>query len=256
MNTIFVDTTPSTNTLLASMADTVEAPTMLYTRCQSAGRGQRGNSWEAEPGANITCSVLLRPRSIEAARQFVVSEAVALAAASVVQNLLPGYDVTVKWPNDIYVDNRKVCGILIENAINGTSIIRSIAGIGLNVNQQTFASSAPNPVSIYQLTGMSQPLQPILAELAKAVEHYINLAEADPDEVHTAYRSSLWRGEGIHLWRDTATDRTFRASVIDILSEGPVVMRTIRGKTLTFAFKEVAPVIKLDNKANPINLPC
>lgn len=256
MNIIFVDTTASTNTLLASMAETVEAPTMLHTRCQSAGRGQRGNSWEAEPGANITCSVLLRPQSIEAARQFVISEAVALAVASVAQDLLPGHNVTVKWPNDIYVGNRKICGILIENAINGSKIIRSIAGIGLNVNQQRFTSSAPNPVSICQLTGKSHPLQPILAELAKAIEHYICMAETVPEEVHAAYRSYLWRGEGTHLWRDTATDRVFQASIINILPDGHIVMRTTEGETLTFAFKEVAPVITLDNNANPINLPC
>ena len=256
MNTIFIDTTTSTNTLLASMAETVEAPTMLYTRCQSAGRGQRGNSWEAEPSANITCSVLLRPRSIEAARQFVISEAVALAVASVTQDLLPGYIVTVKWPNDIYVGDRKICGILIENAINGSKIIRSIAGIGLNVNQQRFTSSAPNPVSVCQLTGKCHPLQPVLAELAKAIEYYICMAETTPEEVHAAYRSRLWRGEGTYLWRDTATDRVFKASIIDILPDGPIVMRTTEGETLTFAFKEVAPVITLNNNANPINLPC
>lgn len=82
------------------------------------------------------------------------------------------------------------------------------------------------------------------------------MAETTPEEVHAAYRSRLWRGEGTYLWRDTATDRVFKASIIDILPDGPIVMRTTEGETLTFAFKEVAPVITLNNNANPINLPC
>ena len=145
----------STNTELARLADE-GAPhgTVAIAECQTAGRGQRGNTWESAPGENVTMSVLLHPDGIEPRRQFAISEAVALGVAETLDIYLPaGMRAEVKWPNDIYVGNRKICGILIENRITSTTIERAIAGIGLNVNQELFVSDAPNPVSLRQLTG-------------------------------------------------------------------------------------------------------
>ncbi len=125
---------------------------VLMAREQTAGRGQRGNSWEAAPGMNVTMSVMLRPQGLPAAAQFAISEAVAMGVVDLLDSL--GVDgARVKWPNDIYVGDRKVCGILIENSLCGTIVGRSVAGVGLNVNQREFVGGAPNPVSLRQLLG-------------------------------------------------------------------------------------------------------
>ena len=147
---IIKDTLPSTNSYLAGIAADAPHGTVVMAREQTAGRGQRGNSWEAEPGCNITLSLLLRPEGLHPARQFVISQAVSLAIADMVSHFVAA-PVCIKWPNEIYAGDRKICGILIENTITGTSIDRTIVGIGLNVNQTEFRSDAPNPVSMRQL---------------------------------------------------------------------------------------------------------
>lgn len=166
---IWRDTCPSTNSDPAVLDPEAPHGLVVAAREQTAGRGQRGNTWECEPGSNLSFSIVLRPGDLHAARQFCISEAVALAVAETVEEELRrnGVDdpVYVKWPNDIYVGDRKICGILIENTITGTHIDKSIVGIGLNVNQREFHSDAPNPVSIIQLTARETPLQPLLDRL-------------------------------------------------------------------------------------------
>lgn len=202
----------------------------LMAREQTAGRGQRGNSWEAEPGMNITMSVMLRPEQVPAIRQFEISEAVALAVADTVEALGVG-NVAVKWPNDIYVGDRKIAGILIENTLSGNMISRSVAGIGVNVNQKEFHSDAPNPVSAAQLTGQRYDLQPIAAEMVDRI-----LARLGRDN-HAEYRRRLWRGSGLWTWK-TPDGREFQAEIIDVAPDG---MLTLSGQPRPFAFKEVAP---------------
>ncbi len=204
----------------------------LMAREQTAGRGQRGNSWEAEPGKNITLSVMLRPDNLPALRQFEISEAVALGVADTVESLgIEG--VAVKWPNDIYVGDRKIAGILIENSIRGANIAYSVAGIGLNVNQTEFRSDAPNPVSIAQLTGRSYDL----VELASAMVSRIldRLGRVN----HAEYRRRLWRGTG--LWRWTTPDgNEFEAEIVDVAPDG---MLTLSGCPRPFAFKQLSPLL-------------
>lgn len=197
---------------------------------QTAGRGQRGNSWEADPGQNITLSIMLRPANLPAARQFEVSEAVCLAVADLLNEIgLP--DVKVKWPNDVYVSDRKIAGILIENALGtGGMLSRSIAGIGLNVNQELFRSDAPNPVSIWQLTGRKHDLRTLAVRLIELI-----LARLGRNN-HADYRRTLWRGNGEWPWV-TAHGETFTAAIADVLPDGRL---NLNGRL--FAFKEVKPL--------------
>ncbi len=166
---IWRDTCPSTNSDPAVLDPEAPHGLVVAAREQTAGRGQRGNTWESGPGLNLSFSIVLRPGDLHAVRQFCISEAVALAVAETVEEELRsnGVDdpVYVKWPNDIYVGDRKICGILIENTVTGTHIDKSVVGIGLNVNQREFHSDAPNPVSIIQLTARETPLQPLLDRL-------------------------------------------------------------------------------------------
>ncbi|MBD5325041.1 MAG: biotin--[acetyl-CoA-carboxylase] ligase [Bacteroides sp.] len=204
----------------------------LMALTQTAGRGQRGNSWEAEPGKNITLSMMLRPEGVEAARQFEISEAVALAVADTVESL--GIDgVSVKWPNDIYVGDRKIAGILIENALSGTMISRSIAGIGLNINQRQFHSDAPNPVSAWQLTGRDHDIQALAQQMADNI-----LSRLGRDN-HAEYRRRLWRGSGQWPWR-TPDGRRFLASIEAVDPDGHL---HLSGHPTPFAFKQIFPIL-------------
>ena len=160
----------STSTYLRENRADAPHATVVAARSQTAGRGQRGNSWEAEPGRNLTFSMLLRPRGVDARTQYAVSEAVATAIVTVLRRYVPDSDhLTVKWPNDIYYTDSKLCGILIECSLSGLTIDRAVAGVGINVNQTEFRSDAPNPISLRQITGREYPLEPLLAEVALAI---------------------------------------------------------------------------------------
>ena len=221
---------------------------------QTAGKGCGSNTWESERGKNLTFSVLLHPTEIRANWQFRISEAVSVALCETLghfpRSLSPtdsspdsgAQEITIKWPNDIYVGDRKICGILIENRLKGSTIIDSIVGIGLNVNQREFLSDAPNPVSIYQLTGEETDrevlLQVFLKELSKTLE-------MNPEPLAEAYRSRLYRREGIHRFSDSQGE--FEAKVQNVLDDGRLVLLDTHGKARIYSFKEVQFGIKETN---------
>lgn len=216
--------TDSTSTALAALDAASPLPHMTAMRAvaQSAGRGQRGNSWESAPGANLTFSVVLRPHGVGAAEQFRISEAVSLAVARALDPLVPtGVEVSVKWPNDVYAGDLKICGILIENTLCGAAVERSIAGIGVNVNQRKFLSDAPNPVSLTQLTGKTHDIEALMRSVLSGIE--VNLL-APADELHTTWLSRLWRRTGVHPFRDAASGVRFDASVVTVTPAGQLVL--------------------------------
>ncbi|MDE7451735.1 MAG: biotin--[acetyl-CoA-carboxylase] ligase [Paramuribaculum sp.] len=240
---IWVDETDSTNSALAYLARRGEATdgTVLAARAQSAGRGQRGNSWESAPGMNLTCSILFTGRSFDVAQHFLVSEAVALAVAEIVDDELSGCkeNVSVKWPNDIYVGDKKVCGILIENVLTGRIIERCIAGIGVNINQEVFLSDAPNPVSLRQIDGKVRYVNAVLERIANRVLENIALGSA----IHERYMERLWRKDGYHSYHDHLTGERIEARIADVLPCGHLILALPSGEQLEYAFKEVSALI-------------
>ena len=141
----------STNGYLNALCEKekVSELTTVVADFQTAGRGQRGNSWESEYGKNLMFSFVLYPTFLEARKQFLLSQIASLAVKETL-DLYIG-DVSIKWPNDIYWKDKKICGMLIENDLMGIHISQSIAGVGININQKEFHSSAPNPISIIQI---------------------------------------------------------------------------------------------------------
>ncbi len=247
---IIMEEAGSTNSEMSRRLDSLPHGAMLMARRQTAGRGQRGNSWESEPGANVTMSLLLRRLDeIAPARQFVISEAVALAVADTVAAHLPpdvGEQVAVKWPNDIYVGNLKIAGILIECGICGGALTHAIVGIGLNVNQLVFKSDAPNPVSLRAI----HPDKPVMDVEAIAREMQSRIVTAfepgiDAAAIHHRYLKLLWRREGVHLWRRRPDGTVFAASVGDVSSDGflSLLPEGASSPLPPFAFKEVEAII-------------
>ena len=250
MTLIELDESPSTNTYLASIAADLPHGTVVTARRQTAGRGQRGNSWESAPGENITMSVLLRPTGLHPSRQFVISQAVSLAIAGVLRNYMPGLDGCVKWPNDIYVADGKICGILIENVITSAAINHSVVGIGINVNQRRFLSDAPNPVSMAQLTDRSFDLAQLTREFCRAILDEVDaalaaeLSASGSDALARRYFASLWRADGFYPYRDNLRGEMIEARIAAVAPDGPLTLELPGGEWRTFAFKEVSAVVK------------
>ncbi len=227
----------STSTWLKEHAEEVSLPALAITDRQTGGRGQRGNSWEAEPGKNLTFSVIFKPEGITPARQFFISEAVCLGVVDALRRHLPNPDeVRVKWPNDVYAGDKKICGILIEHSLESATTIRhTIAGIGVNVNQERFTSPAPNPVSIINLTGTPTDKELLLEQIVDAM--FANL-DAAPPELHSRYIDTLWRGRGLHPFATPDGD-VFSASIEAIDPAGALSLRHADGSLTTHLFKEV-----------------
>lgn len=242
----YLEACTSTNELL-SRSESEENGLVICARTQTAGRGQRGNSWEAEPGKNLTFSMLLRPRNIAAARQFELSMLVSLGIVAALGEA--GVEARIKWPNDIYAGDRKLCGILIENSISGGRIERSIAGVGLNVNQTRFLSDAPNPVSIKNITGRDTQLEPLLESVCSKILDELAAYEASPDagRLKERYRSLLWRGDGVaYPFRDAATGEEFLAAIADVAPDGTLSLRGASDEAPIrhYLFKEVEFLLK------------
>lgn len=245
---ILVHSTESTNSYLSKMAMLLPSGTVIHTPEQTAGRGQRGNSWESETGKNALFSVLLKKPAVPVVSQFYISEAVALAVVTVLSRYADGF--TIKWPNDIYYGDRKVCGMLIEHSIMGASINHSILGVGINVNQTEFKSDAPNPMSLAQIMGREISVDEVLRSVCEEIERrckFENYSDADFSELHDEFLSKLYRRDGKYHDFSLPTGEVFAAKIADVKPTGMLVLEKQADDVQQwFAFKEVAFVINID----------
>lgn len=233
----------STNNYLALIASDSPHGTVVRAGRQTAGRGQRGNSWESAPGENILMSVLLRRPGIAPADQFIISQAVALAIRDTLAKYMPGEEVSVKWPNDIYVGNRKICGILIENSLGTDEIDYSIAGFGVNVNQTEFLSDAPNPVSMAQICDRRFDTGLIAREIAEAViAEYDSIFDGQADDIRERYFNALWRRKGFHPYFDCIREEIIYAKIHSVAPDGHISLELSDNSRRIFAFKEVRAI--------------
>jgi len=256
MNPIFPDCqiiripkTASTNGYLLQLSnerDLAEG-TIVATDNQTQGRGQAGNSWESEPGANLTFSIIFYPVSIKASGQFILSKTISLAVHDFISDIVPA-GVSVKWPNDVYVGDKKITGILIENFIEGAYLTKSIAGIGVNINQERFLSDAPNPVSLRQLTGKTYPLENCLQTLHTYIANRYRMMTVDAEKLNSDYLQRLYRFGKIS--RYCADGIFFDATITGVNPYGMLEMTTANGERKTFGFKEVMPEITDINSIN------
>lgn len=235
---IHLNETSSTNTWLQELCNrqNVEEWTTVFADFQSSGRGQRGNSWESEKAKNLLFSFVLYPEFLEANRQFLISQIVSLA----IKEELDTYtkDISIKWPNDIYWKNKKIAGILIEHDLIGRKLCRSIAGVGLNVNQKVFHSSAPNPVSLFQITGHVYETIDILKNIMLRMQsYYRDLCTNHTPSIENRYKESLFRKEGFHLYKDA--DGEFSARIVNVEPQGKLVLEDANRQSRGYMFKEV-----------------
>ena len=227
---IHIDETDSTNRWLRENGN---GEMVVVADHQTAGRGCGSNSWESERGKNLTFSVLIHPDRISARRQFHISMAVSLAVCEALGQHIG--DLSIKWPNDIYWRNGKICGILIENQLQGDVIKTSIIGIGLNVNQQVFKSDAPNPVSLWQITGQETDRQKLLDDILRCLGHHLY------QNVRQQYLQMLYRRKGFHPYTDK--EGAFMAEIVDVEDDGHLLLLDDSGQLRRYTFKEVQFVV-------------
>ena len=216
--------------------------TVAVAEHQTAGRGQGSNTWESQPGKNLLFSILTHPTGVEAATQFVLSMAGALALKDALDRYCS--HISLKWPNDIYWRDRKLSGTLIETTVKGKTIERCIYGIGLNVNQQVFGSDAPNPVSMYNILGRETPTEQLLADILQSFGRYYTLAtQGHHDTIASLYHAALYRGSGTHAYEDCLTGERFEAAIAGVGTNGLLHLDCADGRKRTYTLKEVKFVI-------------
>jgi len=214
--------------------------TVIGTNKQYSGRGQRTAHWESEEGKNLTISVLFQPTFVPASEQFAISEVISLGVVDYLSRHIDG--VRIKWPNDIYVRNNKIAGILIEHVVMGKCLSNSICGIGLNINQEVFMSDAPNPISLKQMTDVEYSLECELEILLECIDaRYELLKSGESEELRNSYMDALYRRNGYHSYQEG--DEIFNAKILDVNDMGQLVLERRGGIQKTYNFKEVSFVI-------------
>lgn len=226
----------STNDIAAAIAKTKGSweGTVVVTDHQINGRGQRGNDWQSAKGENLTFSVILNPSALRAADHFHLHYVTSLA----VFNTLKSYakDVKIKWPNDILVKGKKICGILIENSISKRHIENSIVGIGLNVNQDIFHYD--RATSLKDLTGLDYRREEILAVLCEQLEAaYLSLRRGEAAVLKSHYLKNLFQYKQPAMYE--AHGEAFSGSIEGVDKHGRLMIERA-GAVQYYDFKEVS----------------
>ena len=214
---------------------------VVSTDEQTAGKGMGSNGWESEVGKNLTFSLALDTGFLPAERQFLLSEAVPLGIIEVLDTLLPSEKLSIKWPNDIYFENRKLAGILINSTIKANMMDISIIGIGLNVNQMKFQDWPTHPISLKMVTGKEYDLKPLLEQIAERILIKVQQLKSSPPSIEKDYLKRLFR---YRTWADYEVEgKVLRLFMTGIDSFGRLQLLDTENKPYCFDIKEIRFII-------------
>lgn len=254
-------TVDSTNTQGAKEAESSPEGTVWIADFQTNGRGQRGNKWESKDAENLTFTILFKPTFLHPARQFAISEISAIGVCRYLK--VKGLNAKIKWPNDIYIGDKKICGMLIEHSLMGDKLSVSLSGIGLNLNQTIFNSDAPNPTSLLLEMKNSLPdnftfnrKEELSALLGHIFSAYAQLQQGDLEGIENEYLENLYRLNEFHKFIEIAEDapadipvekivqgREITAKIIGIDKYGCAVLQHQGGEIKHYPFKGVRYVL-------------
>lgn len=232
----------STNNLLKQyrLDKKLDDKTAIMTDFQSGGRGQGTNIWCSELEKNLLCSLYMK-LNIKADKYFLITIATSLAVYDLLGSI--GIISKIKWPNDIYVGDKKIAGILIENSLVNDLISDTIIGVGLNINQSSFPEWIPNPVSLCQLTDKRYSPRQMLEMYVSKLESNISRIITSPGEdLYHHYIELLY---GYKRWKIYETgSRLFNGQIHGILPDGKLLIETEGGQMKHFTFGEIRYVLK------------
>lgn len=229
--------TDSTNCYLKNyIPEEGEEMTVAVADYQTAGKGQGAHTWESEKGKNLLFSILVYPHWVPVRRQFILSEAGALAIKEALDSYAYGF--SLKWPNDVYWNDKKISGTLIETTVDSRGIKRCVFGVGVNINQMEFHSDAPNPVSLAQIVGYEVDREEVLQKIIKAFGRYYELLRrVDYQNVSGIYHLSLYRRKDYHWYEDA--DGKFEGAFVEVEDDGHLVLHDKKGVIRSYALGEI-----------------
>ncbi|MBN2812712.1 MAG: biotin--[acetyl-CoA-carboxylase] ligase [Bacteroidales bacterium] len=229
----------STNVYLTELAAKGEAPegTVILADHQTQGKGQGGNGWFSDSGINLLFSLMINPTFLMAERQFYLSMSISNGLAAYIESV--ARPVAIKWPNDLLLNTKKTAGILIENTVAGNFLKSSIIGIGLNVNQQVFPPSVPNPNSLSLACGKTLDLAKAMADVLASLQESMKLLfNQQYGLIRTMYLNRLWR---LNEWAEyTDASGRFEGRIADVADSGELMVVLRNGKIKQYGFKEIA----------------
>lgn len=237
----------STNSLAVAAVTAQEPPAqgaVFLAHEQTDGKGQGENRWHATPYDNLSLSVVTYPEHLPIANLFVLNQVASLAVARTVKDYLPAHlapRVSVKWPNDVYVGDKKIAGILIQNGLRGSRLAWSVIGIGLNVNETNFPENLRgSATSLKLLTGAQIELEPVrghlfehLSELYRFTDHRLL------PTIDRYYHDLLYRRDEPSQFYHVATGRTFHGVIKEVTAAGLLRVVMVGGRTSDFELREV-----------------
>ncbi len=232
-----VDSTNSYALKVMSKTNPIDG-TVIRADNQMAGRGQIGRNWHSAPNMNLLCSIVTYPTFLLANDQFLLSKAVSIGVLEYLRELGLN-DVSIKWPNDIYIKNNKVAGILIQNQITGKSIKNSVIGVGLNVNQTDWPSDLPNPISIAKITSKTFDINIVLKDLLSHITiFYKKLIFGYKDLIDQMYVKNLYLNNQQHTFYQN--NKVIIGKIQGVDKTGHLIIKSLEGDLLTFRFREIS----------------
>lgn len=235
----YIESTDSTNTFVKQVLETgrPEELSMYVAHEQLSGRGQRGNKWFSEKGKNHTATTVFYPAFLNPENQFQISKLTALAILDCLSTYLDADKLSVKWPNDVYYEGKKIAGILIETSVLGTTLDYVIAGTGINVNQESFPTHLPNPVSIQMILKHELDLKEFNRRLLKSIRDLYSSDHLENERINQRYLSRLYRANQNSLF--ASNGETFKGIIRGVNEYGHLLIEKENGQIQSYAFKEV-----------------
>lgn len=214
--------------------------TVIMAERQTAGRGQPGNKWYADPGANLTFSIYLEPRFLKPSEQFWLNIGICSGLCAALQKTV-SESIIIKWPNDILFDRNKISGILIENVLQGDKLKHSVVGIGLNVNQTTFAEDLGRVTSIKQILHQTYSKEKLLYEICHSIGRaYDQLRTGSWKELKKFYLENLFAAnQSQDFW---LKGKKVSGTIRGVDTSGQLLVE-FNGQVEGFGFKEVAFIL-------------
>jgi BirA family biotin operon repressor/biotin-[acetyl-CoA-carboxylase] ligase len=241
-NAIHLTAVDSTNSYASEMLRQIRPVegTIVYTFEQNKGRGQRSNEWHSEPNKNVALSLILYPLSIPANEQFILSKMASLAMADLMAEMLSEQvcSIKIKWPNDIYINDKKIAGILIENTIAGNAIQSAVIGIGLNVNQTDFSNETFSANSLKLISGQDHDPDFVIKRMCACLEaRYLQLKTNKRVLINDAYEQHLYR---LNEWKNySAFNENFEGRIHGVSDSGKLRLELRSFEIKEFDLKEI-----------------
>jgi len=242
----FYDVVDSTNDIAKELicCNSKINGTVIQANHQLKGRGRQNNVWESNPGENLLFSIIITPQSIHPSKQFVINELVSITLRDYLQKTIPDKTVKIKWPNDIFIENKKIAGILIEHSIMGATIDCSIIGIGININQIHFPSLFPSPTSLKIETGLHHDIQQLCMDYSNLFLNEFELFSPEKElSLTETYSQHLYR---LHEKHDFLIDGKKTEAIITGIDEyGCLLMKMEEGNVRAYELNSIAYVLNV-----------